>query len=151
MVARRTWTVNVAIAALTLAGTIGLNASAAFGAQGVVTKEEQSTAPAPGTLQAGLDEAAARLQIRASQEPEWKDFAAALKAMAATAAQPGVLAGAASEKGNGAALLQLSAERTMSRAQALEKLATAASKLQNVLDPNQREVFEEIVRMRLEQ
>ncbi len=160
MVAQRICTWNLSVAALTLVGSIGMGASIAFAAQSG-TNDTRSVAPAPGNsaarevarvqpprMRAVLDEAEERLQIRASQEPEWKNFADAYKAMAATA-HPGAPAAVPSENESGAALLHLSAERTKHRAQALEKLADAASKLQNVLDPNQREVFAGIVRMRL--
>lgn len=164
VVAPKVWTRNFAVAALTLAGSIGVGASLAYAA-GVTTTETRSAAAAPGTradpqvarlqrlhaagTRAALDEAAQQLQISASQETQWRHFAHAYEA-AAAAAHGETPAAGPSENENGAALLHLSAEQTMSRAQALERLAGAASKLESVLAANQREVFAQIVRTRLQ-
>jgi hypothetical protein len=151
MVARGTWSRKLALAALTLVGSIGINAPIAFAAPPPADRADQDATPLqPGAedMQAALDEATERLQIRASQQSEWKSFASAYKALAAIG-PPGIPAAAPGENENGAALLHEGAERTMHRAQALAKLADAASKLQNVLDPNQREVFTQMIRMRL--
>ena len=158
------WNKHLAVTLLTL-GSVGLGTSLAFGAAArTTTKAAQSAAPTPGDradqgatpsasltefVQGGLDRVAARLQIRASQEPQWKDFEGAFKALVAAAAHAGSLAPAEGVQGNGAALLHMSADRTMRRAQALEKLADTASNLQDVLDANQRDVFAQIVRLRL--
>jgi len=163
VVARRIWTRNLAVAALTLTGSTGTGASIAFSAQsGANDTRSARAAPALANqpeqdaarlqhlraedLRAALDAAAERLQIRASQEPDWKSFADAYQAMVASA-RPGAPPAAQSEE-SGAALLHLRAERMMHRAQALGKLADAAAKLQKGLDPNQRAVFAQIVRMR---
>jgi hypothetical protein len=101
-------------------------------------------------VQARLDEAAARLEIRASQEPAWNTFTAAVKAY--FAAQPGEAgrpARAADRQEDAAALLHRLATADLSRAQNLQRLADATTRLQAALDPNQREVLNEVVRMQL--
>lgn len=96
-------------------------------------------------VQRGLDETAARLEIRASQAPVWNDFSKALKALTAQAAPPVT----PNPPADAATLLHRAADEAATRAQALVRLADAAGKLQAALDPNQRQVFDEIVRMRL--
>lgn len=159
---RRIWNHGLAAAALTMAAGIAVPATVAFGAasgaiqesQPATTGDQSDGGAAPvqqlrAATQATLDQAAARLQIRSSQDREWKDFAAAFSAWTETAAAPSVVLAPASDQGNGAALLSLSAARAMSRAQALRRLAVAAGSLQNVLDSNQRDVFAQIVRTHL--
>ncbi len=106
-------------------------------------------------VQARLDQAAARLEIRASQEPAWNAFAAAVKAY--FGAQPGAAAGpgraanqqTANQQEDAAALLHRLAAADLTRAQNLQKVADATTRLQAALDPNQREVLNQVVRMQL--
>jgi len=166
MMERRTWAGTFAVAAVAVAGTLSLGTTAAF-AQGAANDAPPLAASHEPNDQASqrwaqfqqrraefvqqaLDRAAARLQIEASQEPQWRDFAAAFKALAASTPQPHVLATMRRDADNGAALIHLTADNAVSRGQALEHLADAASKLQNVLNPNQRQVFAQMVRARLE-
>jgi len=101
-------------------------------------------------VQTRLDSAAERLEIKASQEPAWNAFAAGVKAL--FAAPPGA---APSEQDrrqseDAATRLHRRAAAELARAQNLLRLADATSKLQAVLDPNQREVLNQIVRTELD-
>lgn len=163
---RRMWMET--LAAVAVAGALCVSTTAAFAAQDAAANEvpPASTAhhsneqPGPGWarfqqrraefVQQALDRTAARLQIEASQEPQWKDFADAFKALVATAPHPGVVAAMRRDRDNAAALIHLTADNAVNRSQALEHLADAASKLQNTLNPNQRQVFAQMVRARLE-
>lgn len=158
MSSKRTSTMNLVLAALMVVSAMRI----ASGGEAPTGSATQSAAPATGDqadpgvaqfqklrtelIQAALDQAAARLQIRASQEPEWRNFASAFEAMN----RLGALAATANNTENAAELLHLRAETAMRRAQGLETLADAASKLQSTLDPDQREVFAQIVRAQLE-
>jgi hypothetical protein len=98
-------------------------------------------------VQSRLDDAAARLQIKASQEPAWKAFSAAVKTEMAP--EPRVPAAQPNEPRDAATLLHRRATAELARAQDLTRLADAASKLQAVLDPNQQEVLDQIVSTQL--
>jgi LTXXQ motif family protein len=101
-------------------------------------------------VQARLDQAAARLEIRASQEPAWNAFAAAVRtAFAAPPAAAGRTARAGNPPEDAAALLHRLAAAEAARARNLTQLADATTKLQAALDPNQREVLDQVVRTQL--
>ena len=88
-----------------------------------------------------LDHLAARLEIRASQQEAWKAFASAVRAMVpATPPEP------AAKDLDAAARARLAAERMADRAKRLALVADATAKLQQVLDPPQKEVLNEAAR-----
>jgi len=88
-----------------------------------------------------LDRLAARLEIRASQQEAWKAFASAVRATvpAAPPAPP-------PKDLDAAALARRGADRAADRAKHLEQLADATAKLQQALDPPQREVLNQAAR-----
>lgn len=148
-----------AVVAITVCvGLTGLAATGSARAQAPVSPERDAAGMRArmermraDLVQARLDSAAARLEIRASQEPAWNAFAAGVKAL--FAAPPG--AGrpperAAQQPEDAATRLHRRATAELARAQNLARLADATSKLQAVLDPNQREVLDQIVRMQLD-
>lgn len=92
--------------------------------------------------QARLDQDAARLEIKASQEPAWNDYAAALKAVSERPRSAAPLPPDA----DAAALARARADDAAAMAQKLARLADATVKLQAVLTPNQREVLNQIAR-----
>lgn len=152
---------HVAAALMIVAGWAA-SATTAFAAAEAATQESQSsTSGEPSDpraallgdlraeMQASLDQAAARLQIRASQDREWQDFSDAIDALAESAVPGSTPSAAPAAPSDGAALLSLGAEEAMRRAQALDKVARAAASLQRALDSNQRDVFAQIVRMHL--
>lgn len=155
----RMWTTGVAMTVCALAAALSLIAAAAevdsehadSQAAGAMAGARSRPSPAEmagmraEAVQRGLDEAAARIEIRASQEPAWNDFSKALKALTA---QPDQMA-RPNQSADAAALLHRAADEAATRSQALARLADAATKLQTALDPNQRQVFDQIVRMRL--
>jgi len=88
-----------------------------------------------------LDRLAARLEIRASQQDAWKTFAGAVRAMvpAAPPAPP-------PKDLDAAARARQAADRAADRAKHLAQVADATAKLQQTLDPPQREVLNEAAR-----
>lgn len=88
-----------------------------------------------------LDHLAGRLEIRASQEEAWKGFASAVKAMVPTAPQE-----QPAKDLDAAARARRAADRAADRAKHLGQLADATAKLQQVLDPPQKEVLNEVAR-----
>jgi hypothetical protein len=88
-----------------------------------------------------LDHLAARLEIRASQQEAWKAFSTAVRAMVpATPQEP-----PAKDLG-AAARARLAADRAGDRAKRLGQLADATAKLEQTLDPPQKEVLNEVAR-----
>jgi LTXXQ motif family protein len=88
-----------------------------------------------------LDHLAARLEIRASQQEAWKAFAGAVRGMVpATPPQP------PGKDLDAAARARQAADRAADRAKRLSQLADATAKLQQVLDPPQKEVLNEVAR-----
>lgn len=155
IVASRTRVASTGIPIIICMGLVGFATTPSAAAQ----SESEGGAPPFGVriermgaelVQARLDGAAARLEIRASQEPAWNAFAAAVKAL--FAAPPGVAARperTANQPEDAAALLHRRAAAELARAQSLTQLADATSKLQAVFDPNQRQVLNQIVRTQL--
>jgi hypothetical protein len=88
-----------------------------------------------------LDRLAARLEIRASQQDAWKAFASAVRGMvpATPPEQPG-------KDVDAAARARQAADRAADRAKRLAQLADATAKLQQTLDPPQKEVLNEVAR-----
>lgn len=97
-------------------------------------------------LQMRLDELAARLQIKASQEPAWQAFSAAFRDLMTThfAQREQALAGAADA--DAATLARKHADWAADHAQKLARLADATAKLQQSLDADQRLVLNEVAR-----
>ncbi len=113
---------------------------------------QPAAAPAgPSTMSAAfsrhvqwhLDNLADRLEIRASQEPAWQTFEAALRSVMAfhwkmmTSPPPGLDA-------NAATIARLRADRAAEQARNLDRLAKATAALRQVLTANQREVLDEV-------
>ena len=88
-----------------------------------------------------LDHLAARLEIRASQQEAWKAFAGSVRAMV-PAAPPEPPA----RDLDAAARARQAADRAADRAKRLAQLADATAKLQQTLDPPQKEVLNEVAR-----
>ncbi len=88
-----------------------------------------------------LDHLAARLEIRASQQEAWKAFAGAVRGMVPAAPQE-----AAAKDLDAAARARQAADRAADRAKRLALLADATAKLQQTLDPPQKEVLNEVAR-----
>jgi LTXXQ motif family protein len=88
-----------------------------------------------------LDHLAARLEIRASQQEAWKGFAGAVRGLVpATPPEP------AAKDLDAAARARQAADRAADRAKRLAQLADATAKLQQTLDPPQKEVLNEVAR-----
>ena len=88
-----------------------------------------------------LDHLAARLEIRASQQEAWKAFAGAVRGMVpATPPEP------PAKDLDAAARARHAADRAADRAKRLAQLADATAKLQQTLDPPQKEVLNEVAR-----
>jgi hypothetical protein len=88
-----------------------------------------------------LDHLAARLEIRASQQEAWKSFASAVRGMVpATPPEP------PAKDLDAAARARRAADRAADRAKRLSQLADATAKLQQTLDPPQKEVLNEVAR-----
>jgi len=93
-------------------------------------------------LQAHLDQLAARLEIKASQEPAWQAFSAAFRdVMSARLAER---ERAAAADADAASLARRHAERAADHAQKLAQLADATAKLQQGLSADQRLVLNEV-------
>jgi hypothetical protein len=88
-----------------------------------------------------LDHLAARLEIRASQQEAWKGFAGAARAMVAATPPE-----APARDLDAAARARQAADRAADRAKRLSQLADATARLQQVLDPPQKEVLNEVAR-----
>jgi hypothetical protein len=84
-----------------------------------------------------------RLEIKPSQMKAWKDFSATFAAL------PDSEMHRPPRDGDAAQLLQYRAERARGMSEKLTMLAQAASALQAVLSPEQKEVLNEIVRSRM--
>jgi hypothetical protein len=92
-------------------------------------------------MQKHLDHLASRLEIRASQQDAWTAFSNAVRAMvpAAPPEPPG-------KDLDAAARARLAADRAADRAKRLAQLADATAKLQQGLDPPQKQVLNEVAR-----
>lgn len=98
-------------------------------------------------VQARLDELAARLEIKASQEPAWQAFAAALRDLVtAEFAQRAAAASRGNTDLDAASLARRHADWAAERAQKLARLAEATAKLQQTLSADQRLVLNEVAR-----
>lgn len=91
-------------------------------------------------LRAHLDREANRLEITASQQAAWQNYAQARAALA----EHGPLD--RPEQGDAATLAQYRARRVQAMAQKLSVLADATAKLQVVLSPAQRTTLDEMAR-----
>jgi hypothetical protein len=92
-------------------------------------------------MQRHLDHLASRLEIRASQQEAWNGFAAAVRGLV-----PAKPPEAPAHDLDAAARARLAADRTADRAKRLGQLADATAKLQQVLDPPQKEVLNQVAR-----
>jgi len=97
-------------------------------------------------LQMRLDDLAARLQIKASQEPVWQAFSAAYRDLISTRVAQGEQAVAVAPDVDAAALARKHADWAADHAQKLARLADATAKLQQSLDADQRLVLNEVAR-----
>jgi hypothetical protein len=101
-------------------------------------------------VQAHLDKLAERLEIKASQEPAWQKFSAAfrdtLRLHTMMGHPPADEAGRAAPEADAAMLARQQAERARDHAQKLAQLAEATAALQQVLNPEQRQVLNEAAR-----
>ena len=88
-----------------------------------------------------LDHLAARLEIRASQQEAWKGFANAARGMV-----PAKPPEEPTREMDAATRARQAADRAADRAKHLAQLADATAKLQQVLDPPQKEVLNEVAR-----
>jgi hypothetical protein len=100
-----------------------------------------------GAVQAKLDRLAARLEIKASQDPAWQGFTRAFRALAA---QGGMAHEAAAHEhtddADAASLARHHAEHAAERARLLAAVADATAKLQQALSPEQQHIFNEAAR-----
>lgn len=156
-----TWrSLAAAGASAVLVAGIGLVSSSAAeppaGAPGGAAHQHEAT-PMEHHLQAHLDRLAERLEIKASQEDVWQKFAASARdAMADEAwAEHGHghdgHEGHDGHDGNGApadaaTLARRHAEHAQRHAQHLAQLADATAALEANLNPNQRQVLDEVAR-----
>lgn len=92
-------------------------------------------------VQRHLDRLSSRLEIRASQEPAWNGFAAAVRAMlpAGPPQRPAADMDAATRA-------RRMADRLAERARKFEQLADATAKLEQALDAPQKQVLDEVAR-----
>ena len=97
-------------------------------------------------LQMRLDDLAARLQIKASQEPAWQTFAAAYRELITARLAQGEQSLAVAPDVDAAALARRHADWAAEHAQKLSRLADATAKLQQSLDADQRLVLNEVAR-----
>jgi hypothetical protein len=93
-------------------------------------------------VQRRLDSAAARLEIKASQQSAWQAYAAAVKDLADVEGLPPKPATDA----DAATLARQRAERASAHARKLSAVADATAKLQGVLSTEQRDVLTELAR-----
>lgn len=91
-----------------------------------------------------LDRLANRLEIKASQQPAWQGYAAALRDLMSPPLPAGAPEGKAAP--DAAALAREHADRAAEHAQKLARLADATAKLEQVLGADQREVLDETAR-----
>ncbi len=91
-------------------------------------------------VRAKLDKDEARLEIKASQQGAWDEYANARKALAEHA--PGKLP----KDADAATITKHHAERATEMARKLTTLAAATAKLQAVLSPDQRKILDHIAR-----
>jgi hypothetical protein len=97
-------------------------------------------------VQSRLDKAATMLEIKASQEPAWKTFAAANMDLVSSFADRKPF----SRDADAATVTRQHADKAAAIAQTLAKLADATEKLQAVLNEDQRKVLDRIVRRQAE-
>jgi cell wall-associated NlpC family hydrolase len=138
---KRTFALCNILAALSI-GAI-LIAAPLCSAQAADAGKDQSEALAQQRqkwIRAKVDRDANRLEIKASQQAAWEDYANARKALAETTFTK------LPENADAAAIARQRAERVSSFAQKLTKLAEATEKLQAVLSPEQRKTLDQIVR-----
>jgi hypothetical protein len=132
----------------------GILAVAVLAAAPLVTLAQQEHEPADGPhgarmheyleqrMERHLDRLAARLEIRASQQEAWKGFAGAVRGMV-----PAAPPEAAKDKDlDAAARARRAADRAAERAKHLAQLADATARLEQVLDPPQKEVLNEVAK-----
>lgn len=141
-----------------LVATIGLvSSSAAEPAGAMAAADDTASAQAAHDemgqrwsrhVQAHLDMLSERLEIKASQEPAWQKFAAAFRDNLNLHAMFGHMAGSAGagDSADAATLARQQADRAKEHAQKLAQLADATAALQQVLGPEQRQVFNEAAR-----
>lgn len=129
------------LAAIVLSATM-------FGAVAPAYSEENpNTVQAPSReahkkvwLRFALDKMAERLEIKASQMHAWKAYEAAVEAT------PDAMAKQPERDLDAARMIQFRADRVNEMGAKLNAIAKATENLQAVLDPEQREVLNEIVR-----
>jgi hypothetical protein len=92
-------------------------------------------------IQKHLDGLAARLEIRASQQEAWNAFSTAVRGMVPSAPPE-----RPAHDLDAAARARMAADRAEERAHRLTQLADATAKLQQVLDPAQKQVLNEVAR-----
>ena len=101
-------------------------------------------------LQAHLDRLAGRLEIKASQQAAWQQFSSAFKETMGEhpmMGREGMDEGRRAEPDiDAAALARRHAERAQQHAQKLARLADATATLQQALNADQRQVFNEVAR-----
>jgi len=130
------WRLSPAIAALALFSSTGYAAPAdAPGrAPGAARMEHRQQ-----WIHERLERAANRLEIKASQQDAWQAFAQSVEAFATppAATPPG-------RDADAAAIARFRADRAAEAARKLSVVADATSRLQGVLTPDQRKVFDEM-------
>jgi len=94
-------------------------------------------------IQHRLDSAAARLEIKASQESAWKDYSASVLALADLA---GPWRGRPAADADAATIARERAERAEAFAARLKSIADATARLQGALSADQKAVLTEITR-----
>lgn len=95
-------------------------------------------------VQARLDQAESRLEIRASQQQAWKKFADAYKDLSAP---PSNIPSSIGPAPDAVTIARLSASMATEAANRLDKLADATAQLESALSPNQKEVLNQMARM----
>lgn len=94
-------------------------------------------------IQMHLDKAAARLEIKASQQSLWEAYSSAARELMTSFGERKPMP----QNADAAAMMRQRAERATAVAQNLVKLADATEKLQSVLNEDQRKVLDSMVRM----
>jgi hypothetical protein len=94
-------------------------------------------------LHFALDKMGERLEIKSSQMPAWKDYASAVEAT------PEWMEKRPPQDADAAALMQFRADRINEMGVKMNAIAKATTNLESVLNPEQREVLNEIVRTNL--
>jgi hypothetical protein len=140
--------------ARTLTGFLVAAAAATLSATALAVDSPPESAPAATArpadmaqhhkemIQRRLDQAASRLEIKASQQQAWQAFATAVQALGDTggaAARPAADADAAT-------IARDRAERVTAFGRKLTTIADATARLQGVLSPEQKSVLTEITR-----